>query len=76
MLGVRPNENVSAMKATEQTNQGIKAGVYLSIWDSPNTFTHFIVTIGGHIMRGHILLVHEILERDITILLKFDIILE
>jgi|LauGreDrversion4_2_1035121.scaffolds.fasta_scaffold83025_4 hypothetical protein len=76
MLGVRTDKDISSMEAAEQANYGIKAEVDLNVGDTLETLSQLIVTVGSHIVRGHILLVHEILEGYIAVLLELDVILE
>ena len=76
MLGVSANKDVSAMEAAEETNDGIKSQVDLSIRDTLEALPQLVVRVGGHVVRGHVLLVHEVLEGHITVLLELDVVLE
>jgi hypothetical protein len=76
MFSTGSNEDISTIQATEETNYSVEPLVNLAIRETLEALSKFVVAISGHIVRCHILLVHEVLEGYIAILLELDVVLE
>ena len=64
------------METTEQFNDGIKPFIYLLFTDTLKSFFELIVTISSYVVRCILTLIHEVLEGNISVFLKADIVLK
>lgn len=76
MLGVSLDEDITTVQATEESDDCIKACVGFLIIETLQTLLKFIITIGSHIIWSQRALIHEILERYVSVLLEADVIEE
>lgn len=75
-LGVGFDEDVSTVEATEESDDGFKSLVGLALIESLESLLEFIITIAGNVMGSELALVHEVLERVVSVLLESDVIAE
>ncbi len=76
VLSVCADKHISAVKATEQADDSVKALIGFSLVHSFETHTQLVVAVSGDIMRGCGLLVHKVLEGYVSILLELDVVEE
>lgn len=74
VLGVCLDEHVTPVQATEESDDGVEARVGFLIIKTLKTLLKLVIAIGSHIVGGQRALIHEILERYISVLLEADVI--
>lgn len=74
MLGIGSDKDIAAMQAAEESNDGVQASIGLGLVDSLQALLELIVAVGSNEVGSHRALVHEVLERDIPVLLELDIV--
>ena len=76
MFHICLHESVTAMQATEKSNDCIESFFSFLIWDSLESRLQFLVRISSKIEWCLAALVHKVLEGGVTTLLKLHIIVE
>jgi len=76
VLSVSFDEDITAVQAAEESDDGIEAGVGFLVIKTLETLLQLIIAVWGHVVRGQGACVHEILERYVSRLLELDVVLE
>ena len=62
------------METAEESNDGFQSLIGLAFIEPFESLLEFVITIAGNVMGSELALVHEILERVVSVLLESDVV--